>query len=466
LYAAGHTYQFSVHDHRWLSDEQLGRTARALWEAGVAFDYVSDRLLDGIHAGPGGTLAAPGGASYRAVLVPPCRTMPDATLARLLSLAADGATVIFEDALPADVPGLGRLEARRAAFWRLRDSLGAAVGGAGALCDARHGKGRVLAGPRVAALAAAGISGEAVAHHAGALFIRRRLDDGRFLFVANQSMKPMDGWFAMSAPAAGATILDPLTGHHGVAPSRIAPGGSLEVRLVLDPGHSILVRTFDRAAPSGEPWRWTKPAAGAQRIAGPWSVEFIAGGPALPKLCTVSNLASWTRNGDPASEAFAGTARYRTKFEVPGVGRQVPEGARGEGRGAKEADPATPPLDTRHPLPSSLVPRPSPLLLDLGVVRHVARVRINGRDLGTAFMRPYRVEVPADLLKPSGNELEIEVTNLAANRIRDLDRRKVAWRIFRDINLVSITYKPFDASGWPVFESGLLGPVVLLQAEY
>ncbi len=353
LYAAGHTYQFSVHDHRWLSDEPLGRTARALWEAGVAFDYVSDRLLDGIHAGPGGTLVAPGGASYRAVLVPSCRTMPDATLARLLALAADGATVIFEDALPADVPGLGRLEARRAAFRKLSDSLGAAAREAGALCDVRHGKGRVLAGPRVAALAAAGISGEAVAQHAG-----------------------------------------------------------------------------------------------AQRIAGLWSVEFIVGGPVLPKPCTVSNLASWTRNGDPASEAFAGTARYRTKFEVSGVGVQVSGRASGTGSSLKP--------DTRHL---------TPLLLDLGDVRHVARVRINGRDLGTAFMRPYRVEVPADLLKPSGNELEIEVTNLAANRIRDLDRRKVEWRIFRDINLVSITYKPFDASGWPVFESGLLGPVVLRQAE-
>ncbi|MBM4156629.1 MAG: hypothetical protein FJ221_16625 [Lentisphaerae bacterium] len=75
------------------------------------------------------------------------------------------------------------------------------------------------------------------------------------------------------------------------------------------------------------------------------------------------------------------------------------------------------------------------------------------------------MEVPADLLRPAGNKLEIEVTNLAANRIRDLDRRKVAWRIFRDINLVNIKYKPFDASNWPVFDSGLLGPVVLHESR-
>jgi hypothetical protein len=53
------------------------------------------------------------------------------------------------------------------------------------------------------------------------------------------------------------------------------------------------------------------------------------------------------------------------------------------------------------------------------------------------------------------------VTSLAANRIRDLDRRKVPWRMFHDINLVNIQYKPFDASDWPIFDSGLLGPITL-----
>ncbi len=447
LYASGRFFQFSVHSHGWLTEEPLGRTARALWDAGVAFDYVSDRLLEGIHAGPGGNLAAPGGAAYRAILVPPCRTMPAITFARLLALAGAGATVIFEDGLPADVPGLGHLDERRGEFRALRDSLGplTATGSTAAAQELRRGKGRVVTGPRDAALAAAGIRGEAVvASHPGTLFLRRRLDDGRFLFVANQSMRPMDGWFAMSAPAAGALILDPLTGRHGIAPSRAGADGALEVQLVLDPGHSAIVRTFDHAVPSGTPWHWTRPAPEGLTIAGPWTVDFIAGGPALPKSFTATALASWTANGDPATEAFAGTARYRTTFEVSGVRFQVSEGTNAGGGGLKP--------DTRNL---------KPLLLDLGDVRHVARVRLNGRDLGAAILRPYRVEVPAELLKPSGNELEIEVTNLAANRIRDLDLRKVEWRIFRDINLVNIKYKPFDASAWPVFDSGLLGPVVL-----
>ena len=55
------------------------------------------------------------------------------------------------------------------------------------------------------------------------------------------------------------------------------------------------------------------------------------------------------------------------------------------------------------------------------------------------------------------------MTNLSANRIRDLDRRGVQWRIMKDINFVNIDYKPFDASKWPVRDSGLLGPVTLIR---
>ena len=63
--------------------------------------------------------------------------------------------------------------------------------------------------------------------------------------------------------------------------------------------------------------------------------------------------------------------------------------------------------------------------------------------------------------KTRNNLLEIEVTNVLANRIRDLDRRGVVWKNFHNTNFVSIDYKPFDASQWPIIQSGLLGPVSL-----
>jgi hypothetical protein len=63
------------------------------------------------------------------------------------------------------------------------------------------------------------------------------------------------------------------------------------------------------------------------------------------------------------------------------------------------------------------------------------------------------------------NKLEIEVTSVAANRIRDLDARKVEWKKFHEINFVNIHYQPFDASKWPLVDSGLLGPVKLIPMK-
>jgi hypothetical protein len=62
-------------------------------------------------------------------------------------------------------------------------------------------------------------------------------------------------------------------------------------------------------------------------------------------------------------------------------------------------------------------------------------------------------------VRPGRNTLAIEVTNLAANRIRDLEQKGVAWKNFHEINFVNIGYKPFDAADWPLQPSGLLGPV-------
>ena len=97
--------------------------------------------------------------------------------------------------------------------------------------------------------------------------------------------------------------------------------------------------------------------------------------------------------------------------------------------------------------------------LDLGDVREIARVRLNGIDLGVRFMPPYKFGIPGDILKDTGNKLEIEITNLGANRIRYNDINGIEWKYFTDINMVDINYKKFDASTWPVLQSGLLGPV-------
>ena len=404
----------TVHHREWLTDEAVGRVARELWHRGVGFDYLSDRLLEKVTPAPDGGIAA-GESRYRAIVVPAATRVPVPTMAKLLALARRGARVMFVEHLPSDVPGLGDLDARRRALANL-------------LAE----KHRFAVGPLDRLLDDARISGEGVCRHRGALMIRRRVPDGHWLFVANQGSTLMDGWFPLATPARSVAVMDPMTGDTGAGEIRIPKAdGRVEVRLRIEPGNSLILRCFDQEQILGEPWRFDAPGTPLAELAGPWQVTFQQGGPVLPRPYTANQLTSWTNNGDPETLRFAGSAVYRKDFAV---------------------DDAALTANARF-------------VIDLGSVKHSARVTLNGRALGTLIMAPYRLTVPPGLLKPSANVLEVEVTNLSANRIRDLDRRKMPWRIFHDANVVNIGYKPFDASRWPVFDSGLLGPVRLRRAE-
>jgi hypothetical protein len=408
----------TIHD-AGLVDRPIGRAARRLWDRGFTFDYVSDRHLAGARAARGG-IALPGG-SYRAVVVPACDVMPLATFEALVRLADGGATILFEDHLPRDVPGLGDLDRRRAAFRTLRDGL-TLLDAEGGLQEARHGAGRLLVGILEAGLARAGVAREPLVDRDGVRFLRRRTETGHLYFIAHHGDVPIDGWVPLATAAASIVALDPMTGRVGRCAVHHGEGGQTQVDLQLQPGESILLRTSADGEGAGPSWPYQEPSGRPVPLTGTWQVTFLQGGPALPGPLQTPALKSWTELGDDEARRFAGTALYRLTFDAP-------------------------------------APAAGPWWLDLGTVCHSARVRLNGRDLGTRFAAPFRVAV--DELKPTANVLEVEVTNLSANRIRDLDRRGVPWKTFHDINFVNIDYKPFDASDWPVRASGLLGPVTL-----
>jgi hypothetical protein len=87
------------------------------------------------------------------------------------------------------------------------------------------------------------------------------------------------------------------------------------------------------------------------------------------------------------------------------------------------------------------------------------QMRNNGQDAGILWSIPFTTRI-GKLLNPGLNTIEIEVANLMANRIRQMDQQKVQWRIFHEINFVNYHYKPFDASTWELMDSGLLGQVL------
>ncbi|MEN6309260.1 MAG: glycosyl hydrolase [Anaerohalosphaeraceae bacterium] len=429
--ANGMNQDLGVHDKGWLRNQPIGTVASTLWKKGYAFDYVSDRQLSQAKAGSSG-VSLPGG-TYRAIIVPPVSYIPLQTLQTLYRLAEEGASVLFVEKLPSDVFGLSDLEKQRETMQKLLNLItwdASAKSGQ----TAPVGKGRFLvdANPD-AMLQAARVRRESMVDHPGIVYIRRADDAGTWYFIANHDEQfihnpatpYLNGWVKLAVSAESVVMMDPMTGKSGLAASRKATDGQTEVYLQLEPGQSIILRALKSAAALIAKWDYYQTAGQPIALEGLWKVRFTDGGPERPASFETQSLASWTVLGDDNARRFAGTARYSLVFDKPDI----------------ESEAWT---------------------LDLGHVADSAVVFLNGQNLGTAFTTPFQIRIASSQLKASGNLLEIDVTNVAANRIRDMDINKVLWKNFHDTNFVNIDYKPFDASNWPIRDAGLLGPVQLI----
>ncbi len=399
--------------------------AQTLWQGGYSFDYISDRQLAEVRCHKG--VLCTGDATYRAVVIPRCRHIPAPTFQSLMAMAQQGATIVVQERLPADVPGMGNLEARRSALEKMISQLDFVETPAPGIREARLGSGRFLLGDDVAhTLAFAGIEREFIADR-GLPFIRRTLSDGKCYFVVNATDEALDGWVPLQTEAASAAIFEPLRGGKGLAALR-KNGRRSEVYLQLAPGQSCILRTFDGPVQGSRHAYWS-PKGSAEPLEGTWTVEFIAGGPELPAAVRTPTLGSWTDFEGQAVKRFSGTARYTLSLKKP----------------AEQAD---------------------GWLLNLGRVCESARVTLNGRELGTLISAPFQMAVPADRLDQE-NTLVIEVSNLMGNRIADLDRRGVNYKKFYNVNFAARLRENrgpdgnFTAAKWPAQDSGLIGPVTL-----
>ena len=154
-------------------------------------------------------------------------------------------------------------------------------------------------------------------------------------------------------------------------------------------------------------------AAAPVKITGPWRVSFdpTRGGPEQP--VTFASLEDWTKRPEDGIRHYSGKAAYRTTFTVPDA--------------------------------------PGLLTLDLGDVQALATVRVNGRNLGTLWLPPYRADISSSL-KPGVNTLEIDVVNTWNNRLAG-DAALPAGQ--RRTFLTS----PTVTKDSPLLPAGLLGPV-------
>ena len=392
---------------------------------GYPFDFVGrDMLLKDLRGTVDG-IVAPSGVGYRLLVLPADTTrLSLPLLRRLRQLVAAGA--VLTGPRPTGIPSLvGDAEAARLIreMWSGLDGAARTV--------RILGKGRIYCGlPLTQVLAAEGLEpdfrfeGEGAEH---LVSIHRRLDDGDLWFVANQSAATMrvDGDFRVAGREAELWHAED---------GRIEPvswrqqSGRTVVPLRLEPYQSVFV-VFRK--PAAQPEREVPPPVETElaTLGGGWDLAFQSDRGAPPSL-HLDALASWTAQADPGVRYFSGIAAYSKNFDADpqwlGAGRRI--------------------------------------LLDLGELHEVARVRLNGVDLGSAWMPPYRVDL-GDALKPGRNELRIEVANLWSNRIiGDLQpdaTRRYAFSTF-NLYMPHLVKLPYTADS-PLPASGLLGPVRLLS---
>jgi hypothetical protein len=389
-------------------------------ENGYSFDFFSDRQLQNISASNGRLIT--GGNRYQTILLPANKLITEKSFQKLIALAKEGATILFYKTLPQDVPGLSGLEEKRKLLRQQVAQLN--FKDEGSIKKAIVGKGAFYTGDNVQDLLSAAKTRREALVEKELSFIRRKAIEGQTYFINNRSDKPVNDWVPLSSKAVSVALFEPMFGKNGLARWRTS-GNGIEVYLQLQPFESIIVQTYN-SKKTGASFGYPKINDDAKEIAGEWSVEFLNGGPALPKKINTSQLKSWTEFEGEEVKNFSGTAKYSISF-------QKPAGTAGS------------------------------WLLDLGKVKETAEVFLNGKKLATLIGRSFKIVIPASHLKTI-NRLEIIVANLMANRIAYMDRNNIAWKIFYNTNMPARRRENtknglFDASSWKPLPSGLLGPV-------
>jgi hypothetical protein len=382
--------------------------------AGYGFDYVNaDALIHELSVADGRVTTA-SGMNYRVLgLDAYSKHMSLPVLRAIHKLVVNGAIVAGPK--PMDDPSLADDQVE---FKLLNDDLfGDGTG-------VHHvGKGTVYAGQNLgdvfsALHVAPDFDYTKPESDARLLFVHRKLDDGDLYFVDNRNDRneTVNATFRVTGRAAELWHAD--TGQTEPASFKIADGRTT-VPLKLEPWGTVFV-VFRK--PTDET-TFTVPAKAENEVAtlkGSWKITFQPGRGAPPSI-TVNALSSWSESTNAGVKYFSGEGTYTKTIQA-------------------KAD---------------WFKNGVHLWIDLGDVKNLAEVTVNGKSLGVVWHTPYRVDA-TDALKAGGNEVSIKVTNAWVNRLIGdqqpgvTDKDKVT---FADV-------KPYKANS-PLLPSGLLGPVRL-----
>jgi hypothetical protein len=382
---------------------------------GYGFDYVNaDALIHELSVSDG-RITTKSGMSYRVLgLDPYSQHMSLPVLRAIHKLVEEGAVVAGPK--PTEDPSLSDDQAE---FSRLNAELFGDGTGVHSV-----GKGAVYAGQTPGEVFAAlkiapDFDYTKPESDARLLFLHRRLADGDIYFVDNRRdrYEALNASFRVTGKAP--ELWHAETGKSEPVSFKIA-NGRTTVPLSLEPWGTVFI-VFRKATKETS---HTLPKATENHLTtlgGVWKVSFQPDRGAPPSIMQ-DRLSSWSDNADPGVKYFSGTGTYTQTVQAP----------------------------------LAWFKKGAHLLLDLGDVKNLAEVTVNGKNLGIVWHAPYRVDVTS-ALKPGANELTIKVTNAWVNRLIGDEQPGATKYTFADV-------KPYKANS-PLLASGLLGPVAVVRSE-
>ncbi len=382
--------------------------------AGYNFDYVNaDGLMHQLSV-EAGRIVTPTGMSYRVLALDAnSRHMSLPVLRKIRDLVSAGAGVTGPK--PIDTPSLSDDASE---FHAIADQLWSAAAG-----GRSYGKGKVFGINTLSetlALMQVGPDFEYTKpkNDTNLLFVHRKLLDGEVYWVDNRNhrVEKLEASFRVQGKAP--ELWHPETGK--VEPSSYGANGERTmVPLHLDPDEAAFV-VFRKAASAQSRTLAQRVESTLASVDGPWDVSFQPDRGA-PAHITLAKLGSWADHNDAGVKYFSGTGTYSRSIEA-------------------QAD---------------WFRQGATLWLDLGQVKNLAEVSVNGKPLGIVWKTPFRVDMTG-VLRPGANTLQVKVTNLWVNRLIG-DAQPGAKKY-------TYTTQPFYRANSPLLPSGLLGPVQILRS--
>jgi hypothetical protein len=361
--------------------------------AGYDFDYINaDVILNRLEV-KDGRFVLPEGVSYRLLVLPQSDTMRPALLKKINDLVQAGGAVLGPK--PDRSPSLESYPACDAEVKQLAD----------ALWDGQH----VMTGDDLAQTLQQLQTPADVVCPEGMLWKHRRDGDTDIYFVSNQQPKERRETLSFRVTGRTPQLWSADSGTVETAADFKEENGRTTLTLDFDPAGSVFV-VFKEGAPSpAVPKPELKQVA---EIQGPWTVAFPS------KQVTFEKLIPWNEHSDPDIKYFSGTATYKTQFQLARAG--------------------------------------APTILDLGTVDEMARVRVNGQDLGILWKFPYKIDI-TKAVRPGENTLEVDVVNTWLNALLEDSLKPESQR---KLFVSTKSWKP----NTPLTSSGLLGKVTI-QSE-